>query len=243
MKKLMAMLLTLVCALGLAACSSKQDSTIYIDDKRYLDNTNKFAEYLDDINFVNGLSQSDFRAWLEKYSHNGSVVTDIVQSAHFDGSWGGRWSGSGDLFGFCNEYRVTDDKEYVNYSNSFFTKTPLDGFELPFGISFDDTLEMVLQKLEIDLDLQSAFVSEGDTVIITLYSDDHSSLQLINRKTIPETSGAQPYAYALEYTQNYKSARGDGKEVNVTRKMTMSFADDNKLGLLDLSVNETYKYK
>jgi hypothetical protein len=239
MKKLIALILVLLCVLGFTACNAMQKPT------RYLDDTSKFAEYLDDINFTDGLTQGDFRLWLEKYSYNDSVITDVAKSFHYDGLSGGGLQGyASDLFGFRNDYTVTEDKEYVNYSNRFYTEVQLDGFEMPFGISFDDKIETVFEKLEMYFDLQKGFISDKDnTGTMTLYSDDHSTLQLINCKMLPATSGAPLYDWEIKYTQTYQTSLSDGRTVDVTRQMIMSFTDDGKLGLLDLSVKEVYKYK
>jgi len=60
--------------------------------------------YLDNINFVSGVSQKDFCEMMEKYTYEGKKITDVLVGADFDSANGGGYSASGDLFGFKNEY-------------------------------------------------------------------------------------------------------------------------------------------
>lgn len=202
-----------------------------------------FAKYLDDVNFVSGLDQGDFIAQVGKYRYDQKAVTEIVGGLHWDGNLSSGWRAVGASFGFVNDFTVTEDREYANHSNSLYTSVPLDGLELPFGIYFDDTITTALQKLEIDMDLQSGFVWDEDNVgTMILYRDDRSSLQLTNNTRL-KTSSMLHYDYVLAYTENYQSTLEDGRETSVTRHVILSFSGDhNKLGLLEISVNDKIKY-
>lgn len=197
-----------------------------------------FSEYLDSINFTERLSQGDLLDILEKYSYNGKTITDEMDIAFEDGMYGGGMSGGGKLFGFENDYTETQDYQYANYSNKFYTSVKLDGFSLPHGVKFEYTLDNVLQNLKPYLNLPDDLNQEN----IILYSDDKSVLELTNFLV---TSENEPnYSYELKYTEIYKITLNDGREDNVTRCVSMRFTNgDNKLGLFTVYVNENYKTK
>ncbi|MBQ8416695.1 MAG: hypothetical protein IJX13_07370 [Clostridia bacterium] len=250
MKKLIALMLATVCTFALVGCirihvnDSAKTDTSHTDDTHQpgvLESYDTFTEYLDAIHFVPGLSQSDFRSQIEKYRFNGSAVTDIVAGMHYDGPMGGGWQATGELFGFYNDYTVEENNKFANYSNSLCTTVPLDGLELPFEINFEDTLATALQKLEVDLDLQGGLVWDEDSAeALTLYGDEHSSLQLLNCKSEGSTSAR--YDYALKYTETYPSIRNDGRTADVTRYVSMLFSTVNdKIDLIEISVNERYQ--
>ena len=202
---------------------------------------NQFSEYLTDANFVAGLSQSNMISLMDTYSYNGQKITDIDSGLHYDGKNGGGLAARGDLFGFVNDYTLVDDKTHAKYTNRFYTKVPLDGLELPYHISFEDTLATVLQKLGIDIDLQSGFLSDQEnTGTMTLHNDGFASLQLTNYKLLPEKTGKEQYDYQLKYIETYQENRKSGRESTVTRSVFFSFTDDGKLGLFEISVFETY---
>lgn len=212
---------------------AKEKKEVSDDTQQFVfHSSDEFAKYLDDVNFVAGLSQRDFISQVEKYSYN---QTPILGS-HYDGLLGGGWSAGGAEYGFANDYKLTEDKEYANYSNSLYTTVKLDGLELPFGIDFDDTFTTALQKLGIDMDLQED-LSEMGTMI--LYRDDRSSFQLTN-STMPAIRQCD---CVLTYTENYQYTMKDGRDSDVTRQIVLAFSNDSdKLGFFKISVNEKFKY-
>ena len=266
MKKFMGLVLALICFLFLSGCGSDQapqDTVTDINSPETLGETNvfeenpqsqpisqieivdlSFAECLDAANFFEGLSQSRFMSQMKNYVRDKNP-SQIPAWKYYDGVYGGGCRAEGELFSFYNDYTATEDNKYANYSNSFYTKVQLDGLILPHGINFEDTLSAALQKLEIDIDLQSEFVSDENAPgIKTLYSDDRSTLELINRLLLPESAGsyAGKNGYELKYTECYQATRQDGRITDVTRQIVLFFADESaELGSFEMSVNERYK--
>ena len=204
---------------------------------------NQFDEYLDRENFVAGLSQSDFISKIENYRYNNKSVEDIAPGMFFDGPSGGGLEYKGELFEFLNEYSVTEDDESARYYNLFYTEVSLDGLALPYDVTFDDTLSVVLQKLGIDLNPQNDFVSdEEDIGKMTLYKDHTAYLKLWNYNLLPLGIEEPTDKYELEYTESYRSTRSDGRDTTITRSVVMKFEQEtHKLLSFRVHVLEQYK--
>ena len=201
-----------------------------------------FSKYFDEINMVPGLSQSKFRDQVEAYRYNGTALSKFLSGWHYDGASGGGWSASTVSFSFLNDYTKTEDLEYANYQNSIYTKVPLEGLMMPYRVSFDDTLEDVLEKIGVDVDVQTGFVSdEGNVGVMTLYSDKRESLKLTNGDLLPNVSVKEEFTYQLTYTECYEVSLTDGRTDSVTREIVFSFAgESDTLHSLKIRVNECY---
>ena len=108
---------------------------------------------------------------------------------------------------------------------------------MPNGITFEDTFESVLQKLDIRFDPETAFT--GDKGIV-LSKDGSLTITLTNETPLPGTDIIS-YDYELTYTENDTHIYEDGVESTITRCIVMSFTgDDHTLGDFEMSVSETY---
>lgn len=239
MKQLIALCLVCACLLSMAACNQitfdeNTQTTESPTGQQPLHNAcRQLSSYLDDMRFVPGLSQSDLLEQMERYSYNGETVAELEAGVFYDGPYGGGFDAPGELFGFNNDYSETEDHEYANYSNSFYTKVPLDGLKLPAGIGFEDSLGTVIDKLVPDADWKDRVGT------VTLSSDDHFVLEFTKHKATSEES---PYRYELNYKETYQLTLENASATDVTRSVTMSFADKrSKLGLFEIAVRETYQ--
>ena len=198
-----------------------------------------FSQYLNDVNFVPGLSQGSFIHQVEGYAYNDTAVTDIIAGMNYDGPSGGGWQATGDLFGFYNDYKVTDDEKYANYSNSLYSKVQLKGLPLPYDIKFGDSLDNVFEVIGIGLDQYGNFTPDKNSdTDITLYSNDTETLLFQNLKLTKEPVDYE-FPFVLTYTETYNVQQDGGKSIVVHRVIKLSFDDDANLGLVEISVNET----
>lgn len=251
MKKRIAFILTLVCILAMAACGQEpveDDGNVGISAQPPIQRQpaihacEELAQYLDHMHFVPQLSQGDLMDQMEQYTYNGKTALELSQGVFYDGPHGGGFDGSGELCGFHNSYQTTEDGQCATYANSMYTRVPLEGLELPLGITFDDTLQTVLHKLQLDADPQSIqgtrnLCSDGDTVIALTTNELLPSIPGI----AGETENLQ-YACRLEYTQTYETTRGDIDPAEVTRMVTMYFKEGSgRLAYFEMSVKERYK--
>ncbi len=200
-----------------------------------------FSEYLTDINFVPKLSQGDFISQIEQYKYNGTPVTDIIAGLHYDGLHGGGWQLSDRLFGFYNDYTASDDRKSAKYSNSLFTRTELEGLELPYGIKFTDTAKDAFAKIGLESNLCFDFTpDEGSDTMMTVYSSNTSSLVFENLSLI-KTPVDFEFPYVLTYTETYDITRDNGKITTVKRTVSFSFGNlpDDTLKEVEIEVEET----
>ncbi len=213
------------------------------DNTSPTENTADFSEYLDIEKFVQGLSQRDFISLMGKYSYEGIPLSEGMGLMHYDGPDGGGCQAVDKYFGFSNDYTVAEDEKTATYSNRFYTGIPLDGLTLPYGITFDDDLSAVLQKLDFNIDPEKDFASDMENAgTMTLQRDDGVSLTLINCLLLPGLSGKPLFDYELRYTEKYQATRSDGVLADVTRSVILSFTDENnKLGKFEMSVCEVYE--
>ncbi len=238
MRRILASLLLVVCISSLFSCTQYQS----VEPFPPLQPTD-FSEYLDNENFIPELSQGEFLNQMGEYHYEGTPLAEALVGYYYDGPYGGGYSASGEYAGFYNDYTATEDDKYATYSNRFHTNIPLDGLTLPYEITFDDTLITVLQKLNINIDMQNDFVSDKDSQgTMTLRSNDSSVLTLTNCLLLADESGKPLYGFELRYTEKYHTTRKDGRDTNVTRSVILSFTDENyMLGKFEVAVVEIYK--
>ena len=198
------------------------------------------SQYLGDINFVPGVSQSEFITMVEGYAYNGTAVTDIIAGVNYDGPKGGGWQVSDDLFGFYNDYTVTEDEKHANYSNRLRTKVPLNGLPLPYDVEFGDTLAEVFEIFGIELDPHSDFSPDKNSdTNMTLYSNGTAALVFQNLKLTKEPVDYE-LPFVLFYTEAHKIQQDGGKPIVADRVIRLSFDDseNTNLVLVEVSVNE-----
>ena len=203
-----------------------------------------FTEWLDGEGFVPGLSQGEMIQKMETYTQNGESVANQALGLHYDGYNGGGYAASGDNFGFRNDYQASDDNKTADYTNSFYTKVPLGGLTLPFGIEFEDNLQEAMSKIGIASDPSVNFIAdEGFNIAMTLYRDERYTLVFKNWYLSTEPIEVD-IPYELIFTENYTTTREDGRESNVTRTMKLTFKPEEKtLHDFSVKVHENYKRK
>lgn len=203
----------------------------------------EFSKYLDDMQFVPGLSRADFISLLEQFRYKNEKITDVVMGVYYDGPHGGGWQGRTEQFEIYNDYKVSEDNTSATYSNCFYTKVPLEGMELPYGISFEDSLDDTFGKIGIRVNINSDFIPDNDTdTYMTLYGKDGESFVLQDlRRTKEHVEYELPYR--LVYTEKYSDKQKNGKLVSVERMVKLYFRDGNTgenivLGGVEISVIE-----
>ena len=263
MKKLVALFLPLVCVLFLIGCSQQgqQDTTNPTPSDSCVDTEPSGTNYpiggvqlaklditvltawLDSEGFVPEMSQSKMIEKMGSYIYNGETIADATIGCFYDGPYGGGYDANGEYFGFNNDYTAADDGKTAVYTNSFYTKVPLDGLVLPFGIEFDDSLRNAMVKLGIAINLTNFTTDSGTDNTITLYKDERYMLifKNWNLSKEPITTDA-PYEFI--FMENYTFTRESNRESAVTRTIKLAFTpDENMLHKFSVEIQETYKLK
>lgn len=224
MKRCVVFALLIACILTLAACetTSGRDAT-----SAYY----PFSRFLDQENFVPELGQAAFKEQIGKYRYQGRNL-DSEGGYFFDGASGGGYRVVNDIFRLQNNYTVTDDGAFAEYTNTFAASVPLTGLSMPYNIRFNDTLSAVCKKIGIRFDPSTDFVSDnGNEGVMTLYKDGGVTLEVHKLSD----------KYRLAYSETYDSTRSDGRAVTVTRSVFMNFSEtDLQLSLFGAYVTEKY---
>ena len=233
--------LSLLMLFGLVCCTDVENSNK--NTVTELDMT-LFTAWLDSEGFVPSMSQSEIMQKMDIYIYNDESVNDATLGYFYDGKYGGGYSAFGEHFGFHNDYTASKNGKTADYSNSFYTKVPLDGLALPYEIEFGDTLRDALRKLGIAQKLPSNFIPDkGTDSTMTLYQDERYTL-VFNNFTLSKESIETDAPYELIFTENYTFTRGGGIESNVTRTIKFAFTSvTNKLHEFSVKVNENYPLK
>ncbi len=193
------------------------------------------SEFLDNSGFDENLWQGKLMDLMRLYSYNGESIETQLPGTFYDGYNGGGYDARGKLFGYWNDYNVSEDNR-ATAKNMFYTKVQLEGlFTMPCGITFDDTFSSALQKLGIEIDPKTEFPVHKDTVKKLYYSDDR-----VITITGFASSSTKQYAYEILYTENHQVEASDGTVIDVLRSIELSFTDDNKLGYFEMAVIEEY---
>ena len=241
MKRIATILLSTCLLLSFASC--EKDELEPINTIPDADIT-AFTEWLDGEGFVPGLSQGEMIEKMDGYTHDGKSVANSAESLFYDGYNGGGYAASGENFGFRNDYQASDDNKTADYTNSFYTKVPLDGLMLPFGIEFEDTLQEAMSKIGIASDPSVNFIADEESnITMTLYRDERYTLVFKNWYLSTEPIEVD-IPYELIFTENYTTTREDDRESNVTRTMKLTFKPEEKtLHDFSVKVHENYKRK
>lgn len=207
---------------------------------------NRFSEYLDNENFVSGLSQGGLRDQIGKYTE-GQEIAHILPAAHnYDSEFGGGLAALGELIGYQNDFYQTSSGDESKYSNFFYTHIALENLSLPYGIDFDDSLTEVFQKIGIDIHPYNGFTSdENSDTDMTLFSDSTSTLIFRNLKLTQDPVEYQ-LPYELVFVETTLTTGNNGRVYTITRTVRLSFADsdgtdNDKLAYFEMSVVESYK--
>jgi hypothetical protein len=176
-----------------------------------------FSSYLDEMKILPDRTQEEFAEQLATYSHKGEALTGEYSDRPY-----------GKLYSIAIEDRdqpyyqhftfyhtVADKEETVDLSLGF----PIENFDLPFGINFDDTMTTALVKLGITrIEPFSTFLPDNDNPYrMTLYKDDTCRLAYMSY------DADSPCNDTILYTENYTYTDEQGREVNVTRSVELYF--------------------
>ena len=237
MKNLLALLICMsLCMSILLSCNPKEapeEADVSVEEALA-----SLSQFFVNEGLVPGLSQRDMCLNMEKYSYQGEKITEILPGEHGDGLGGGGYSANGTLFGFNNWYWYSQESNSASYSNSFYSKIPLDGLTLPLEIAFGDSLETVCKKMGLSEDCREGLVS-GEKK--SLYQNGQVTVTLFYDEAAKESSSV--YSYVLEYQKVYESVRAGEKPVTVTETMQFCFkGEGDPLAYFYVKVNENYKH-
>lgn len=201
-----------------------------------------FDAFLDDNGIRQGESQMSFKLRLNDYMYNGQELSAWTDETYWDDKTGGGSSSEYKYFGLYNNYINSDG--VVKYVNEMYTEVPLVGLELPYHITFKDSLTKVLRKIGLSVDPYDGFVNDSDTPgIMTLSDEDGVAYRIVDgsKEQSPDFHIIEKFTYMIAYTEKTEHIRTDGSVAEATRYVYLYFLNDSDLlGRIEFGVKEVY---
>ena len=196
----------------------------------------EFSDSLDATGFEKYLPKDDFFEQMQKYTYNGESIVD-GRVLHSSGMYSEGYTvyllKGGTL---ANGYEKSRDGTYELYSNTLKTRMDLGGLTLPYGITFDDTLKVVFEKMGYTNTPYDSFVADSNSQnTMTLYTKNGESLVYYDFQ-ITDPRGEYIIPYVLEYTGVDRYILDDGKSGMLIQCVTFSFSSEGKLYEVEMSV-------
>lgn len=178
----------------------------------------------------------------ESLTYEGKNIKEAAPGYFYDSQSGGGYRSQGNQFGISNDYTRSPDRTRATSYNSLYTYVPLEGLDLPYGITFTSTLSDVLQKSGFGTGPYNNFISDADTPgVMTLYYDGAASLTLTDFAKKPNTPENNKFTFNLNYTEAYKVTLTDGRIADVTRTFSMSFSGaEDTVSFISMRVQMEY---
>ena len=231
MKKLLSLFLIVVFLLSLVGCQeSAHDTTnqMQVNAKENIFDYD-FHTYLNNIPFVEGMSQSQLTNQVALYKYEGKSITTMMLGEYSDGLDGGGYQAFNrdGLFSYGSIATFYDNEGYGIYSDDFYFEVPLEGFTLPSGITFDDDIISALQCLKVNIfSVEDLLTYQDEAFIVYKTENEEFSIKKL-------TTGE----WALSYTEKYLSKRDNHSEV--TRDLWIYYDGENyKFSGFHVSCNE-----
>lgn len=195
---------------------------------------NSFSTFLDREKFVAEISQEELKHNLNGHRYGNLWGYDDLTFLFSDGLGSSETIGQNEFFGYTIKSFTEPDLQQYHISQEFYTKVPMTNLTLPKGLIFDDPLASVFQKLGLDKDPAKTFPETGE--VFPLLKNESATLKWIGC----EKTAFVPYTSELQYEQIYQRTRSDGKTQTVTRRVTISFSDEeNTLSRISLYINQS----
>lgn len=209
----------------------------------------KKATKIDHLEFLESLNAAGFEKYLPKdeffevmgqYTCNGESIVDgrvLHSSGMYSEGYIVYLLKSGTL---ANEYEKSRDGTYEIYTNTLKTRMDLGGLTLPYGITFDDTLKIVFEKMGYANTPYDCFVADDNFQnTMTLYEKNGESLVYYDFQ-ITDPRGEYIIPYVLEYTGVDRYLLEDGEVGTLNKRVTISFSSEGKLYEVEMSVSEEH---
>ena len=204
--------------------------------------SNGFSEYLNTMGFVPGILQRDIRNLEQTLVNQGNNAQYAGGGYFYDSQYGGGYAAQSEYWGVSNDYKRAEDGTSATSSNHLYTYIPLEGLDLPYGITFESNLSGVLQKIGISTDPHNGFVSDADAPgVMTLHNDGKVCLALTDFSQKPNIPENNKSTFNLKYTETYEVSLTDGRVADVTRYVSLSFSgSDDTLSFISLHIQLQY---
>ena len=186
-----------------------------------------FTEFLDREGFTQEMGQYGFNAKLETYTVDGETLWDLVGAAFGCGDVHNDMLGWGTLYGYEHSTSSYEDRFVSTYS--VYTDVLFDGFTLPYGLAYGNSLETVARRLGLDASPLKNFTPDDadEPYLMTLWQKEDASLTFEDLREMPHLTTTRPFI--LTYTETSEETNEAGERVKIRREVELRFDEDATL--------------
>ena len=225
--RMIALLVVLAfCAVLLAGCDGAPEGP-----------TVTFTEFLDREGFTQSMNQYDFSKKMETYTVDGETLWDLVGAGYGCGDVNYMILGRGELYGYEHSSSTYEDHSSLSYS--VYTDVLFDGFTLPYGLAYGNSLETVARRLGLDASPLKNFTPDDADVpyLMTLWQKEDASLTFEDLRQKPHLTTTRPFI--LTYTETSEETNEAGELVKIRREVELRFDEDATLRTISFERGQT----
>ena len=228
--RMIALLVVLAfCAVLLAGCDGAPEGPVYT-----------FTEFLDREGFTERLNQWDFEQKMKAYTVDGETLWDLVGAGYGCGDVNYMILGRGTLYGYEHSSSTYEDHSSLSYS--VYTDVLFDGFVLPYGLAYGNSLETVARRLGLDASPLKNFTPDDADVpyLMTLWQTEDASLTFEDLRQKPHLTTTRPFI--LTYTETSEETNEAGERVKIRREVELRFDEDATLRTISFERGQVRYY-
>ena len=228
--RMIALLVVLAfCAVLLVGCDGAPSGPIYT-----------FTEFLDHEGFTEHLNQWDFEQKMKAYIVDGKALWGLVGPTYGCGDVTNMILGWGTLYGYDHSSSGYEDCSVNTYS--VYTDVLFDGFVLPYGLAYGNSLETVARRLGLDASPLKNFTPDDadEPYLMTLWQKEDASLTFEDLREMPHLTTTRPFI--LTYTETSEETNEAGERVKIRREVELRFDEDATLRTISFERGQTRYY-
>ena len=134
--------------------------------------------------------------------------------------------GQGDRYGYKHDWFIDEENGKESSGYSIYTEELFDGFVLPHGLAFGDSMKKVCNKLSLSASPLENFTpdSELSPYLMTMRKEVGTSLTFENLAINPHVQTTLPYR--IIYTEATTQTNDAGEDIAITREVSLYFNED-----------------
>jgi hypothetical protein len=229
-RRILTLLIALaLCAALLVGCDGAPSGPVYT-----------FTEFLDREGFTEHLNQMDFEQKMEAYIVDGEALWGLVGPSYMCGDVNNTIFGWGELYGYEHSSSRYEDRSVSTYS--VYTDVLFDGFTLPYGLAYGNSLETVARRLGLDASPLKNFTPDDadEPYLMTLWQKEDASLTFEDLRQMPHLTTTRPFI--LTYTETSEETNEAGELVKIRREVELRFDEDATLRTISFERGQTRYY-
>lgn len=242
MKQLSVILAILLLLTSLASCMKEEPPKITVEGQ--LNDTvsssvlEQGKEYFSQIGMVTGMSEPAFRTWLRNFKYDGKVLITAEVPSYFNYEDSSGMRANHRDFNYSCVTAASEQVGKQSYTYTLVSRVELEGLTYPWGITREDTLHQVFEKIGLGIDPIADFKADENMLTdMTLLTSDDAVLVFTDLTRVgEEMTYLYPYSLTLLFYEDYKKMNGD--DIEALTRFIFSFDEEFRITETGLLVQE-----